>query len=111
MPRPLVTFLVLSLVTTTAAAQIVPQMDRVLIPILIQSEQPGAYLFIERGRLSDVETTLRVQDASRQSLTWGTEIPVVRERDVLTRAFSFLDVPTDARFRQTQHVTTLTPSP
>jgi hypothetical protein len=40
-----------------------------------------------------------VQDVSRQSETWGTSIPVLRERDVRTARLQLLDVPADTRFR------------
>ena len=64
----------------------------------------GAFLFIDRDRVDDIHLNLRIQDVSRQALTWGTEIPVVRARDVFTGPLLLLDVPTDARFRQSLRV-------
>ncbi|MHB0969207.1 MAG: hypothetical protein ACYC7A_00045 [Thermoanaerobaculia bacterium] len=46
-----------------------------------------------------IHFTLRVQDVSRQALTWGTEIPVVRENAFRTGRISLPQVPLDARFR------------
>jgi len=43
---------------------------------------------------------LRVQDTSRQSQTWGTEIPIVRDTD-LRSVVRLHNVPTDSRFRLT----------
>jgi hypothetical protein len=42
---------------------------------------------------------LRVRDLSRQALTWGTTIPVIREAQTFASRLELLDVPTDARFR------------
>lgn len=48
----------------------------------------------------DLTVHLRVQDVSRQAETWGTSIPVVRERDAFTAKFNLLDIPVDnARLR------------
>src|SRR5947209_4818998 len=58
----------------------------------------GLFLSVPRGRIDDIDINLRVQDVSRQSQTWGTQIPVVRDTDF--RAVVLLhNVPTDARFR------------
>lgn len=47
----------------------------------------------------------RVRDLSRQALTWGTELPVVRESSVRQgKDVELLNVPLDARFRQTLRV-------
>ena len=59
---------------------------------------PGAFLFVSRPGNARVSFNLRVLDVSRQALTWGTEIPVVREKDVRTDAITLLNVPTDSRF-------------
>lgn len=60
---------------------------------------PGAFLFVSRPGSDHVTFNLRVQDVSREALTWGTEIPVVRQQDVHTDRLTLLDVPTDTRFR------------
>ncbi len=60
---------------------------------------PGLLLYVRRTLADEVAFNLRIQDVSRQALTWGTEIPVVRERDLRTEAVDLLDVPTDSRFR------------
>jgi len=49
---------------------------------------------------SNVAVNVRVQDVSRQSQTWGTEIPVVREAQFRRGRFSLLDVPLSIGFRQ-----------
>jgi len=55
---------------------------------------------IPRGRINDLEISLRVRDLSRQSQTWGTAIPVVRETD-FRPIVRLQNVPTDPRFRVT----------
>jgi hypothetical protein len=55
---------------------------------------------IPRGRISDLDISLRVRDLSRQSQTWGTAIPVVRETD-FRPIVRLQNVPTDPRFRVT----------
>jgi len=65
---------------------------------------PGDPLFVYAGGVpfsQNVHLTLRIQDVSRQALTWGTEIPVVRVADLHSRKLILLNVPTGARFRQT----------
>jgi hypothetical protein len=59
---------------------------------------PTAYIFVERSHSDQVRFLLRAQDLSRQALTWGTQIPMARERDFVDR-LSLIDVPTDDRFR------------
>src|SRR5438105_3909947 len=46
-----------------------------------------------------ISLSLRVQDVSREARTWGTTVPVVRERDAFTGRLQLLDVPVDDRFR------------
>jgi len=65
---------------------------------------PGAFVFVSHAGSSRVAFNLRVQDISREALTWGTEIPVVRESDVHTDGLTLLDIPTDQRFRATLRV-------
>lgn len=71
--------------------------------------EPGFTIFAEplvaHGALSlllrvgeggdDLTIHLRVQDVSRQAETWGTSIPVVRERNAFTGKFNLVDIPVD----------------
>ena len=62
------------------------------------ADNPGQIVFVEQpSNLVAFES--RVQDLSRQSQTWGTEIPVVRENQFVTRPVELLNVPVDQRFR------------
>lgn len=60
---------------------------------------PGAFLFVEAGRSSDLAVQLRVQDVSRQAETWGTSVPVVRETDLFTDRIDLIGVPSSPDFR------------
>lgn len=60
---------------------------------------PASFLLVEEGRAADLQIQLRAQDVSRQALTWGTELPVVREADASAGTLTLSDVPIDPRFR------------
>ena len=64
----------------------------------------GAILLLDRRFSDSVEVHLRVQDISRQSQTWGTEVPVVREKGLYQGTLNLLDIPIGAAFRQTLRV-------
>jgi hypothetical protein len=65
---------------------------------------PGVLLHVRRSFLGDLAFNLRTQDLSRQSLTWGTEIPVVRESDLSITNIVLANIPLDERFRQALRV-------
>lgn len=60
---------------------------------------PGTLILVEQGRVGDLAFSLRIQDVSRQSLTWGTSIPVVPESQAATGSLDLLNIPNDPRFR------------
>lgn len=74
------------------------------IHLTYRGELPGVLLYVRRDIADQITFSLRVQDISRQSLTWGTEIPVVRERDLYRRPIRLINIPVDARFRQTLRI-------
>lgn len=63
-------------------------------------EPPTAYIHADRRYVGDLQVSLRIRDLSRQELTWGTELPVVRQSDLRVGKLGLLDVPLEARFRQ-----------
>jgi len=69
------------------------------IPLYAPNPNAGRFLYIGSPGAGKVTFTLRVQDLSRQALTWGTAIPVVRDRDVFSGRLQLLDIPIDSRFR------------
>jgi hypothetical protein len=64
----------------------------------------GGFLFVDRPRLADLAFSLRAQDLSRQELTWGTELPIIREADLFEDRLMLIDVPDADRFRQTLRI-------
>lgn len=64
----------------------------------------GEFLYIGAPGKGKVSFSLRVQDLSRQSQTWGSAIPVVHESDTFTSTLQLLDVPVDSRFRSALRV-------
>lgn len=60
---------------------------------------PGLLVEVSLPESPSFAFNLRTQDLSRQSLTWGTEIPAVRESEALTGVTHLLNIPTDGRFR------------
>jgi hypothetical protein len=64
-------------------------------------ETPGELIWLRRTDAAAARFNLRVRDLSRQSQTWGTEIPVVRESQYRSVPITLLNVPVDARFRVT----------
>jgi hypothetical protein len=69
--------------------------------------KPGRFLYIARS--SDIHANLRVYDASRNALNFGTEIPVVREAGFARGSVRLLGVPRDPRFRNTLRIYALEP--
>jgi hypothetical protein len=59
----------------------------------------GVIMNVARDGAAGLHFSLRVRDLTRQAEALGTEIPVLRERDLRAGAFSLPDIPTDARYR------------
>lgn len=64
------------------------------------SGKPGAFVYVPVSSPMP-EFNLRVFDESRSAFNFGTEIPVVFEREFGTTPFKLLGVPLDPRFRNT----------
>ena len=60
---------------------------------------PSRLLYVSRSEASDVAFQLRFADVSRSTLNAGSELPVVREENLLTGTATLLNVPLDAKFR------------
>ena len=60
----------------------------------------GVALLVPRGEADDLAFSLRIRDISRDEESYGVEVPVVRERDMVRNDdVRLLDVPLDPRFR------------
>jgi hypothetical protein len=62
---------------------------------------------VESGHADQLSFELRFRDLSRQAQTWGTELPVARERDFRTGKISLVDIPISDGFRQLLRVYSL----
>ncbi len=70
-----------------------------ILPIVPESA-PAALIRVPVESVDSVEFALRVRDVSRQSDSWGTEVPVVWEDRAFRHPFDLLNVPLQPRFRQ-----------
>ncbi|HUP64909.1 MAG TPA: hypothetical protein VM557_06495 [Thermoanaerobaculia bacterium] len=59
----------------------------------------GKFYYVDRPHHRSVHFELRARDISRETSTWGTEIPVVREHEVREGPVHLLDVPALDGFR------------
>jgi IPT/TIG domain len=80
----------LELLITGAFTEIAPRSARVL--------------YIDSGHADALRLNLRIFDRSRTTTTWGTEVPVVRERDLRSDAVELFPVPLDPLFRQSLRI-------
>jgi len=62
---------------------------------------PARFITVLASQAPRLQFNLRIRDLSRQAQTAGTEIPVVRESKFRSGRVILLNVPIDARFRQT----------
>jgi hypothetical protein len=74
------------------------------LPLVVHNPNAGVFLYVGKPGLGKVDFALRVQDVSRQAQTWGTALPVVREKDVHSDSIQVLDIPTDSQFRSALRV-------
>jgi hypothetical protein len=82
-----------------------------LFPVIALPEGVNwALLGVDRTKTLDVAFGLRVQDTSRALHTWGSGIPVVRERDALRGTFTISDIPVSHAIRTTLRVYQFDPS-
>lgn len=68
----------------------------------------GAFVDVVAGNADQLSFQLRFRDLSRQSETWGTELPVVHEQDFRGDRVTLTDIPLSTGFRQTLRVYELT---
>jgi hypothetical protein len=72
----------------------------------------GVGLLVPRVEAGDLDFSLRVRDLSRESEGFGTEVPVVRERDLVRdEPIALLEVPLDPRYRVKIRVYAWDPQP
>lgn len=65
---------------------------------------PGRFLYIDKKHASKVFANLRVFDVTRSAENFGTEIPVVRDAEMIRGPIRLLGIPLDDRFRRTLRI-------
>ena len=68
------------------------------------SGTPGRFLYVDKALASKILANLRVFDVTRSAQNFGTEIPVVRDAEMIRGPIKLLGVPLDARFRKTLRI-------
>jgi hypothetical protein len=61
---------------------------------------PGAFLYVEKSRVDELALNLRLFDAGHPKVSFGTEIPVVREREIRMGKILLVNVPVESGYRQ-----------
>ena len=72
---------------------------RGLSPHFQVRSNPGQLLWVSRNAVDDVEFSLRFADTTRAALNGGTDMPVVRERDLHLDSMNLLNVPMTYDYR------------
>ncbi len=68
------------------------------------SGTPGRFLYIDKTLASRVSANLRVFDVTRDAENFGTEIPVIRDEEMIRGPIRLLGIPLDERFRKTLRI-------
>lgn len=71
----------------------------------------GVFLIVPRVVADDLHLNAVVRDISRESREWGTELPIVREREFRATAIDLLNIPIDGRYRHRLRVYALSSYP
>jgi hypothetical protein len=65
---------------------------------------PGRFVYVPVDQIESLAMNLRVFDVTHDAQNFGTEIPIVRERDFVNNKIVLTGVPTDPRFRNTLRI-------
>jgi hypothetical protein len=66
--------------------------------------RPARFVYVPAGEVSSFTANLRVFDVSRDADNYGTEMPIVHQREFTEEQLAMLGVPSDPRFRNTLRV-------
>jgi len=78
--------------------------DPIEIQTLMPSWQSGLTIFARKDLADSLHFSLRLRDTTRQSTAYGTDIPVVRERELRTGPIVLSNVPVSDRYRQSLRI-------
>lgn len=65
---------------------------------------PGLFIYVPVDHVDSLAMNLRVYDVTRANLNFGTEMPILVQRDFVNGRIVLLGVPTDPRFRNTLRI-------
>jgi hypothetical protein len=73
---------------------------------LVADGSPGRFMYVDDHQVDLLTMNLRVHDVSRASLNFGTEMPIVRERDFIDpfQEIVLIGVPSGPAFRNTLRI-------
>ena len=89
--------------TCAPAFEILPGRTVRVAP-LGNAQAPGVLLLVPTHLAAQIGFTLHVRDRTRQSESWGAEIPVVRESNFFTGPSHMASVPYGGAYRQTLRI-------
>ena len=69
------------------------------VPVPARGDIGGSFLFVDSRYLDQLRFNLRVRDVSREAEGFGSEVPVVRERDFHANGVSLLGIPNRSNLR------------
>jgi hypothetical protein len=75
------------------------------------AQAPGVLMLVPSHLAEKTYFTLHVRDLNRQSESWGAQIPVVRERDLLISPTHMTNIPFGSDYRQTLRIYALLSGP
>jgi hypothetical protein len=65
---------------------------------------PARFIYVPAAEVASFAANLRVFDVSRDDQNYGTEMPIVHQREFTVDQLAMLGVPSDSRFRNTLRV-------
>jgi hypothetical protein len=86
-----------------------PRWTEVLRIATLPPAAPGLFLYVDRDDVDDLQFDLRLFNEADPAASWGTKLPVVRERE-FAGTVNLINVPTASDFRSTLRVYGWTPT-
>lgn len=71
---------------------------------IVPNGNPGRFVYVPRAQANLFAMTLRAYDVSRAATSYGTQMPVIRERDFTDQRIVLPDVPMNTPFRNTLRI-------
>lgn len=86
-------------------AMVMPPRSEIGPADVVYDGSPGRFLWVSKDDVDQLWLNLRVYDESRSNQNFGTEMPVVRDRELFrNQPILFSGVPSETRFRNTLRI-------